>query len=174
MRRYMYKFVAQMGIVLGVSLGLLSAAFSEEGEGTSTQFQDWTVTCSDGGEQRRCAMVQLLRVEGRTEPLLRIELNWTQSGGMSGAVVTPFGLDLSKGMSMSIDGGERWNLPYRTCQNFGCVVRLTVNSDVVERLRKGSKMDVSLYTLDGANALEIPVSLTGFSAASDALFAGLQ
>lgn len=164
-----YKLIAHMGIVLSIGVGLLSAAFAEQGEGRSTQFQNWTVTCSDVDGQTRCAMVQILKQEDQTQPFLRVELSKDASGGLSGAIIAPFGLDISKGVSLSIDGGERWNLPYRTCQNFGCVVRLSVGSDIVDRMKKGDRLDVSLYTLDAGSSIEVSVSLSGFSAAYGAL-----
>jgi len=174
MLHYLSEIGARLILALCLSLGLATNAAGQGAESSSTQFQDWSVKCAEDAEslvaeQKRCVLVQVLRAEGRTEALLRIELSRTQSGEVSGFMIVPFGLDLSKGVSLSIDGGERWNLPFRTCQNFGCVVRLALSGEIVERMQEGGKLNVTLYTLQDSGTLDIPVSLAGFTAALEAL-----
>ncbi|WP_120634995.1 invasion associated locus B family protein [Ruegeria sp. EL01] len=153
-------------IALGVSL---SAAVAQTKETTSTQFQSWTVNCAEEAGQKLCAMSQSLNLQNQSGLLLRMELQRGQEDGASGVVIVPFGLDIAKGISLSIDGGPRWNLPMRTCQNFGCVIPVTLGPAIIQELKESGSIQISLYTLDGGKTLEVPVSLAGFTAAFDAL-----
>ncbi len=169
MPHFIYRFFACGLLALSIGIGFAGKTFAEDEPGEVTQFRDWTVTCGGAGDQNRCVMVQILKQQDQEQPFLRMELQRVSGGSISGVMVAPFGLDISKGVSLSIDGGERWNLPFRTCQSFGCVVRMNIGSELVERLKKGGALDVYLYTLEGAGSLNVEVSLSGFSAAYDAL-----
>ncbi|WP_299081521.1 invasion associated locus B family protein [uncultured Ruegeria sp.] len=160
------KSLALGAVALGVTL---NAAFAQTKETTSTQFQSWTVNCAQEAGQKQCAMSQSLNLQNQSGLLLRMELQRGEEDGASGIIIVPFGLDIAKGVSLSIDGGPRWNLPMRTCQNFGCVIPVTMGSAIVQEMKESSTIQISLYTLDGGKTLEVPVSLAGFTAAFDAL-----
>ena len=152
------------------ALGLVTTfgtATAQTTETSSTQFQSWTVTCTEEDGQKQCAMSQSLNLQNQAGLLLRMELKRGPEDGASGVIIVPFGLDITKGISLSVDGGPRWNLPMRTCQNFGCVVPLTVGPEMVAEMKKSGTIQISLYTLDGGTTMDVPVSLTGFTAAFD-------
>ena len=160
------RVLAWGGAALVTVSGMGSAQTTET---TSTQYQSWTVNCTQEADQRQCAMSQSLNLQNQSGLLLRVELQRNAEGAASGIVIVPFGLDITKGISLSIDGGPRWNLPMRTCQNFGCVVPLTLGPGIVDQMKQSNTVQISLYTLDGGQTLEVPVSLVGFTAAFDAL-----
>ncbi|WP_171180651.1 invasion associated locus B family protein [Ruegeria sp. HKCCD8929] len=162
----------KLSALLSVVFPLIVASgpvFAQSDKTTSTRFENWTVNCAEAEGQRQCAMSQSLNLQNQPGLLLRMELQRGPEGGAAGVVVVPFGLDITKGISLSIDGGPRWNLPMRTCQNFGCVIPITVGPAIVEEMKQSGTIQVSLYTLDGGKTLDVPVSLTGFTAAFDAL-----
>lgn len=160
------KSVMRVACAICVGAG---ASFAQTKETSSTAFESWTVNCAEENGQKLCAMSQSLNLQNQSGLLLRMELQRGQQDEASGIIVVPFGLDIGKGISLSIDGGPRWNLPMRTCQNFGCVVPVTVGPEMVEQLKKSGAIQITLYTLDGGKTLEVPVSLAGFTAAFDAL-----
>ena len=133
------------------------------------QYKDWTVQCASREDRKFCVMTQVLTISGQQGSVLRLELGLNEAGNASGFIVLPFGLAISKGISLSIDGGARWNLPFRTCRAFGCVVPLSLGQDVLNTLKTSDVLKVYLYTLDGTSNPEIGVSLAGFTAAFEAL-----
>ncbi|MEM6587021.1 MAG: invasion associated locus B family protein [Pseudomonadota bacterium] len=156
-----------------VLLSVAGATVAQEASETIVEnedFKDWAVRCSGEGDDKRCSMNQTLRSAGENNDwLLRIELNQGQEGTAQGFLVIPFGMDINKGVSMSIDGGARFNLPYRTCQSFGCVVPINFSGPAVEAMKKGETVEVTIYTLEGGSSFNLPVSLRGFTAAFEAL-----
>jgi invasion protein IalB len=159
-----------LGIAMFLSVAMgATVALGQDADGTSIQFVDWTLQCATQNTQKTCIIKQVITQTDQVEPLLRIELGQNDAGGLSGLIVTPFGLDVTKGISLSIDGGARWNLPFRTCRAFGCVVPMNLGADIVESLKSGQEITVTLYGLGVQSNLNVPMSLAGFTSAYDAL-----
>lgn len=165
------RFSGNMFLVatLAASLGLTAAATAQNAEAQNTTHQDWVVTCTASEAGQSCAMVQRLNL-GDGGAQMSLEMSLGPDGSAVGVMIAPFGLDIAKGVSINIDGGPRFNLPFRTCRQFGCVVRMNFGAEVVALLRRGATLQATLYQLDGNAELNIPFSLNGFSSA----FANLQ
>lgn len=173
------KAVQSLRRIRGVAVALLLTAMTtgaaqaqeeKTAEVEQTTFGDWSVRCVSAETGKRCIMVQILKARQDQSQLLRFELNAVaENDAAQGFMVLPFGVDVNKGVSMSIDGGARFNLAYRTCRTFGCVVPATFSSGAVQAMQQGSQIAVTIYTIDGENSFDVPVSLKGFTAAFNAL-----
>ena len=77
---------------------------------------------------------------------------------------TPFGTDLTAGVTYQIDKAPAMKLAYRTCNPKGCFATVPVSKPQLERLRRGARMVVTLHNLKG-QPIRILLPLTGFAPA---------
>ena len=86
-------------------------------------------------------------------------------------VITPLGVVLTEGLSMTIDGGREESAAFQICTEQGCLVREPVGDELITRLKRGRVAKISVFA---ANQGEVTsdISLSGFTKAyseSDAL-----
>lgn len=80
----------------------------------------------------------------------------------------PWGILLSPGLTLSIDGKKRQTLPFEICNPSGCHVGLPIRSELLIALKRGNDLQLTFY--DAAKSPVAPkISLTGFTAAYEAL-----
>ena len=137
----------------------------------SAAFKDWVVACKQpaGAKERQCAMFQrFVRAEDKAMaaavfihyranievPLLR--------------VVTPFGVDLAKGVAVKVDDGEQYPVAFRTCRPAGCEAVAGIGNVLLSLLQAGRTLRVAYHLLDQGQQT-VPFSLLGFTAALKAL-----
>ena len=79
-------------------------------------------------------------------------------------MITPFGVDLAKGVAIASDGNDVMQAAYRTCRRHGCIVQAELSETEVAAFKAGAEAKVAMPLTTG-QTLELNVSLTGFSAA---------
>jgi len=83
-------------------------------------------------------------------------------------VITPLGVVLTEGLSISIDGGQNESAPYQICTEQGCLVREPVDDDLIARLKRGNKAAVTVVAANQGEVVS-ELSLSGFTKAYDSL-----
>ena len=66
------------------------------------------------------------------------------------------------------DNGKAIRMPFKVCVANGCVAMSMLNDDAVKGMKAGSKGGVKFAVAKG-KAIEVPVSLNGFTAAFNSL-----
>lgn len=129
-------------------------------------YQDWQVVCASDDEGRQCAVIQQ-QADGRTKQrMLAVELTH-QNGATQGALILPFGLDLTNGVQLRIDEQEHLEmLPFSTCLPGGCMVPLNLDEDNLAAMRSGQTIAINVRSHDSQD-VAFSVSLQGFSQAWD-------
>lgn len=140
---------------------------------TRTTYGDWEVACAAkaaGG----CAMAQIGNDSTGT-PVLemvirRLEEPLDVNDKTAVAVldvITPLGVVLTEGLTMTIDKGRDEAAAFQICTEQGCLVREPVAEDLITRLKRGS---VAKITVFAANQGEVVsnISLKGFTKAFNA------
>lgn len=149
--------------VLALFLGCPAAA-QEATEPTSEDFRDWRVTCGaqeDGG--RSCVMRQE-RLRENGQRLLAVEIG-RQDGNAVATLLLPFGILFEAGVAPQVDDEQRAGAAsIRTCLPSGCVAIFRINRQMLEQMRKGTSLDLTVTTVAGEE-LTLPVSLRGFTVA---------
>ena len=56
-------------------------------------------------------------------------------------VITPLGVVLTEGLSMTIDGGREESAAFQICTEQGCLVREPVGDELITRLKRGRRRD---------------------------------
>jgi len=139
----------------------------------TAKYGAWEVACAQAGDN--CAMAQIGNDSSGT-PVLEMVVRKLQEpleaeGRTATAVldiITPLGVVLTSGLSMSIDGGRSEAAPFQICTEQGCLVREPVDDELIGRLKAGGNAKV---TVVAANQGEVSstISLTGFTKAFNSL-----
>lgn len=130
---------------------------------------DWTVSCrlqtQGEGEQpvRFCALSQQ-QADNQGQRALAIELRPTENG-VNGVLVLPFGLAVTRGITLRIDENTPGELlPFSTCLPTGCLVPISFDAAMTDALRQGTSIAVSATAANGGEA-RLTISLAGFTGA---------
>jgi len=160
------------GVVAGSGPGSVAAQglpTEPQGGMETREFRDWTLRCLETDGQRRCEMIQAVDDPADGEPVLAMVVTRQPGGAPPLAwIVLPLGLLLPPGVGLRIDQGETQRLPVRHCEPGGCLVPWELDAAALTALRGGVTLEVLAYDID-EEAVAIPVSLLGFTAALEAL-----
>lgn len=135
----------------------------------SETYEDWTINCEARKDETKCVMNQMQNSPQTGQRVLAAELSHVGEGKAEGVLVMPFGLDLSKGVSLKVDEGkaEEPQLNFSTCLPQGCLVPLSFDSKQLAKLKTAANLNVGAVALSPSQALSFRVSLKGFSSALD-------
>lgn len=141
--------------------------------GKTAKHGAWEVACAPKGDN--CAMAQIGQ-DGSGTPVLEMVIRKLkeplEADGRTATavldVITPLGVVLTSGLSLTIDGGRAESAPFQICTEQGCLVREPVDDELIGRLKAGGNAKL---TVIAANQGEVSstISLSGFTKAFNAL-----
>ena len=158
-------------------------------------YQDWVVTCrkntdASKPQESHCQMAQELRNQKTGQLILSLVLPAKQlPDGANAVVIAPFGLDLSKGVTLSmleqVPSDDKNNqsgftaravdpkqqAAFRTCVPSGCLSNFTLSDEMKGAFRARTRALVSMVSIDQDRVINVPLSLRGFTAAERRLAA---
>lgn len=158
---------------LFIQTGLIHAQSLEEPTALSEIYQDWTVSCitpSVVDEQkplRVCEMVLELRHNESGQRVLTMALQQSEDVGLM-TLIAPFGLLLSEGIEVAVDGTDLLEIGFRTCLPQGCIAVIEINQNQINVLGTGKSALVTMHDTNN-QVLKIDASLLGFRAAWERL-----
>ncbi len=133
-------------------------------------YQSWIVRCvtpkpAKGRPTPKhiCEMAQDLTRKQDGQRLLSMGLQPSDKGA-SLTLVAPFGLLLSAGVTITIDGKSASHGEFRTCLPRGCISIINLSRKTLDRLKSGRTAKLAMRTTGGTD-FAIQISLAGFSAA---------
>lgn len=128
----------------------------------------WNVVCKDDNGTKRCAVIQQVaaRVGSKSniqQRMFAIELIRKENGAR-GTLILPFGLAVSKGITINIDSSKNETpvIPFKTCLQAGCIVELEFGAESLERLKSASELSIKFYLAANDQKQTFNVSLNGF------------
>lgn len=133
---------------------------------TTEKFGDWEVSCGTppGSSEKKCALVQSVIDEERSNVGLRIVFLLGSKGERVLRVVAPLGVLLPFGLGLRIDDepiGDK-PIPFIRCRPLGCISEIVVKDALMEKLKTGKQaLFIIVETKEEGRA--IPVSLSGFT-----------
>ncbi len=137
--------------------------------GDSQTFEDWGVHCVSGAAPP-CEMFQFARNQaGRN--LMSIAIAFLpRQDSYAVQLILPLGVSFAKGAKISAGSWASGTLPYQRCDAAGCYVGGAIESGALDALAHGGpKGKVTIASAGDGKALDIPLSLNGFSAARAAM-----
>lgn len=158
-------FMAMIFILAGSGAG---AQTTSTGPSSLTEtYQDWRVSCSGQDQARRCGFSQTLRQQNG-QRVLTLELVPSKDGGLTGTLLLPFGIELSRGITLGLDEAAPGPaLAVKTCLVAGCVVPFNISAAMAKGYRSSTKLKITTIASDSGNAVPFTLSLNGFAAAQD-------
>lgn len=136
---------------------------------------DWTTRCLKAEQGKDpCELYQLLQDDEGNSVAEMTVIPLTNGEVAAGAtVVAPLETDLIQGLGFAVGTAEPNGYPFSFCAPVGCVSRLGFTEAEVTAMKRGSSATISLLPFGGdrENPVRLTVSLSGFTAAFDALTA---
>lgn len=168
--------VAALALPLAAPLITAPQAAAQETEEVVRETHGaWDIRCL-GSE---CAMVQALtNTDGATVLVVSIsKLAQPQAADTGETIVgvarilTPLNVQLPEGLGLRIDDSDVRSAPYLVCTRVGCHARPPLTSALVDQLKAGNVAEflTVVSTPEGRRIISSPISLTGFTAAFNAL-----
>lgn len=171
-----HTFAARMvrAAALVIAFGLAAAgASAQENDTVRESHGDWDILCSAEGT---CYMAQTFRNdEGQPVLLVRIQKVVTEATAAgerveaTAQIITPLDVFLPAGLGMQIDEGPVVSAPYVRCREAGCMSNPPLTGELIGRLKQGGVASFIMVRQPGSQPVAAPISLTGFTAAFDAL-----
>lgn len=137
--------------------------------------RDWQILCVqiDEAGTQNCEMYQLL-LDPEGSPIAEISIAVLPFGAEFSAgatVTTPLETFLPTGLGFRIGADEEMRIEaFRVCTVVGCIVRMGLSADEVDRMKAGSTASLMIAPFVAIDRpVEITVSLAGFTAAFEDL-----
>lgn len=112
-----------------------------------------------------CFVEQFAIANPQRTMLLHVRVGYLGAEGKPRIViVTPLGVHLPPGVSLSLDDKEPLLLPYDSCQPSGCLVIADLNQEALQRFTTGTTLTVR-YIGGDKGKLDIPIQLKGLGEA---------
>lgn len=132
----------------------------------------WTLSCKPAPDAGKlaCVLSQVLTVAETNARLLTVEIIPAEAVGNTDAAIRlslPHGVKLNSVVGVRVDDGKLFKLPLQSSDSAGLYTTQALGSDMIEAMKKGDALVVSLALTDG-RLLDVPASLVGFSMVYDA------
>ncbi|MHC5307682.1 invasion associated locus B family protein [Bartonella sp. LJL80] len=131
----------------------------------------WTVNCAVQNGEKMCAMIRQ-EVNAQNQPVLSMNVSTAADGNVSGVLVVPFGILVSKPVRLQVDDSKVVvDTSVRTCMPAGCIVPIAFDKNAVAGLRAGKQLKLTATSAgNGEPVLDnLFVQLDGFGGALDRL-----
>lgn len=162
-----------LALALGAGAAAAQTANGNDLPGGATSLNeshgDWTVSCrvvqnKDKQQVKSCAMSQQ-QVNKQKQRALEISLVPQKDGGAKGVILLPFGLAVTKGVDVQVDGESLGKpMAFSTCVPVGCLVPVDFDAAMVKKIAKGQKMQISA-TAPSGQKVALAAPLSGFTSA---------
>lgn len=125
----------------------------------------WVVSCRLVDGRKDCMFSQTAANSQTGQTVVAIELAVVGQRA-EGMLLTAFGLRLDAGIQLSIDGQQLGSAQrFLTCMATGCLVPLDLDEISLTALRVGGMLEVTGINARSGEAVTVPLSLQGFTAA---------
>lgn len=164
------KMIPPYALALSAAL-YASAGFAgglPNGATSLTETHDtWQLNCIDENAAVTCAITQAQINSESGQQFMAVELRPDGADGLSGALVLPFGLALSQGITLGIDAQETTvALGFSTCLPAGCLVPIGFAADSIEALGTASQLSITAIISDSEDPITLTISMKGFQSAT--------
>lgn len=135
---------------------------------------DWELRCikAPEGQKDPCQLYQLLKDqnENSVAEINLFNLPADDKLAAGATIVTPLETLLTRNVVMSVDGGKAKVYPFTFCTAIGCFARVGFTDEDVTAFKRGNAAKIVVIPAQAPkNTVELTVSLTGFTAAFEAV-----
>ncbi len=158
--------ISQLFLLLTTLFSTTANAVPTDGEA----FDNWTVRCEQSEGRESCFIFQNLVLQNGGDSILHVAVGYLPGNKKEAVILVsmPLGISLPLGANIKIDEQEPTKFEIERCETSGCRGGFRLKDDMLQSFRMGKTAMVTFY--DGhRKAIEMPLSLIGFSAGIDAL-----
>ncbi|MCI2398265.1 invasion associated locus B family protein [Aliiroseovarius subalbicans] len=136
-------------------------------------FGDWERKCAHNPNgDDPCQIYQLLK-DQNDNPVAEISMLRLPDGGQAAAgatVVVPLETLLTQQLTIAVDGGQSRRYEFRFCAQLGCIAQIGFTGAEIASFKAGVVAKATIVPAAAPDQkVELPVSLSGFTAAYDSL-----
>lgn len=136
-----------------------------------TAFDSWVVTCremvGDKNSKRCSASLQIVEPQSKQVAFVWT-LGKTPEGVPTGVLITPTGLNLSKGLELKMGTGAVRKLSFVACDPASCEATMPLDESVLRDARTGDAATATIIAKDG-RAITFDIVNKGFDKALQAI-----
>jgi invasion protein IalB len=126
----------------------------------------WVVNCGDNKGKLDCRAAQSVFLKNTGQRVLSVAVRVPADTKKPILVVqVPLGVYLPAGASLQIGEDAAKTLPYKGCDQSGCVAEYAITDAEIASMTKGSDLKISVQNQNQQPAFTITVPVTGFGAA---------
>ena len=151
-------------------LMLTTDAFVSNSNANSQQKPEWYVDCTNrlNPAKMTCSMAQTVFANNSRTRIFSATINKENGGQPVLTLALPHGLNLLEGVGLAVDEGQMSKYPIHTADINGAYSQIVLTEDLYMSMRKGNILSLNV-TGTSANAIQLQMSLAGFSSAYDML-----
>lgn len=143
-----------------------------------SEHQDWVIRCIRTEQPKDpCEMYKLL-VDDEDNAVAELSVFPLLNGELAAGarLIAPLETDLLNGLGLQIDNGEARGYPFGVCTQVGCVSQMGFTAEEISAMKRGTRATIQLLPFGGdpAQPVNLVASLSGFTAAFDALTAYVE
>lgn len=137
-------------------------------------YNDWTMRCSEVNDpqtQQQVAVCEATQriVNDQGQPVMEVIVTLPPGQNQYvGAIIAPLGVVLPAGIAVSVDGTPTGKIPFVRCIQQGCIGQFAFQDNVFNAWKGGVQATVTVVRGNNTE-VALPLSLSGFTAATDAL-----
>lgn len=173
MRLITWVILPALFLTAGVSIAQSLTAPAQKTALTRTEKTDkkneagnasyWLASCSGDNAKRRCNLALKLRLKDSNQEVLQVGLAPESKSRLTGDFRLPFGLDVSKGISVTTENPSATvALNFKTCLPQGCIVPVRFDEAFVKKMQRSKAMKLKATLSDG-HPVVLDIPLQGFS-----------
>ncbi|MGH6825778.1 invasion associated locus B family protein [Methyloceanibacter sp.] len=126
----------------------------------------WVVSCADNRGRLDCRAGQSVFIKNTRQRLLSVAVRVPPDTKKPVMMLqVPLGVYLPAGASLQIGQDEAKTLPFKGCDQGGCVAEYAVTEAEIAAMAKGSDLKISVQNQNQQPAFTVTVPVTGFAAA---------
>ncbi|WP_198263564.1 invasion associated locus B family protein [sulfur-oxidizing endosymbiont of Gigantopelta aegis] len=134
------------------------------------KFKDWTVVCEDlpTTKEKICNIFQNV-TNDKKKVVMQIAVGYPPKSSEAQAIITlPLGVLLPPGIEFKGGSAEAVRVPFGICVKNGCIAIAKMTDKIIKGMKSGTKGSIK-FAAAQKKVIEIPVSLSGFTAAFNSL-----
>ena len=154
--------------VILVSIILSNSAYAKPEQGK--KFKDWTVVCEKLPKSKKkvCNIFQNVTNE-KDVTVMQVAIGYPPGSKTAQTLITlPLGVMLQPGIEFKAGSAKAIRVPFQVCVKSGCVAIVKMSNELIKGMKAGSKGGIK-FAAAQKQVIEIPVSLSGFTAAFNSL-----
>jgi invasion protein IalB len=132
----------------------------------SETYARWSVNCQVANNLKNCSMSQQQFNNKTNQRLLAIEIFARSTDEAAATIVLPFGLAVSKGVTLAVDDQKVSQvLPFSTCLSGGCLVPVGIDHKMIQQMTAGTTLKIVGTVFDTQQPITFSVPLASFGTA---------